>query len=465
MMIEQKNTVAELPSVPVAVVEPDVRVGRGWLRCELGANVEFSTAKMESYFFAEWRPVLYDALLLAAAVEFCDRTGRRPASGWGREIDLRIPVHEPERWNQKDVTHTLHDTLDFLTGDRWQIVFYRRRRPESAPRQNQFSLGNDKAAVIPFSDGLDSRAVAGIMSRMLGDRLVRVRLGSKDFDGGRHSAHRQPFTSVPYKVRAGERDFVESSARSRGFKFALLSGLAAYLAKAGRIIVPESGQGALGPTLVPVGQTYEDYRSHPLFTVRMERFLAALLGYKARFEFPQLWYTKGETLSRFIDECRDESSSWKSTWSCWQQNRHVSVENKKRQCGICAACMLRRLSVHAAGQTEPKTTYVWEDLGASTFESGAASAFEREKITRAMREYAIAGTLHFDHLAGLRHSPKNARALDLTVLQLSQACVLPESETRMRLDRMLAQHEIEWRHFIGSLGPDSFVADWAVYAR
>jgi hypothetical protein len=245
----------------------------------------------------------------------------------------------------------------------------------------------------------------------------------------------------------------------------LLSGLAAYLAKAGRVIVPESGQGALGPTLVPVGQAYEDYRSHPLFTVRMQRFLAALLGYEVAYEFPQLWHTKGETLSRFISECGRESSSWRSTWSCWQQNRHVGVEGKKRQCGICAACMLRRLSVHAAGETEPKTTYVWEDLGAPSFDSGASAAFGRKKITGAMREYAVAATLHFDHLAALRYSPANARALDLSAFQLSEACRLAEDKTRARLERMLAQHETEWGSFIGSLGPESFVAKWTVCAQ
>ena len=464
MTTVQKIEAAELPSVRVAVAEPGVRIGKGWLRCEIGSNLEFKTEKMESYFFAQWEPILYDALLVAAAVEFCDKTGRRPASDWGRDFELRIPVHEPERWNDEEVTRALHDTLNFLTGDRWQITFYGRRRAESVPRQGQFSLCNEKAAVIPFSDGLDSRAVAGLMSRTLGERLVRVRLGSKGFGGG-VSRHRQPFTSVPYKIRKGEKEFVESSARSRGFKFALLSGLAAYLAKAGRVIVPESGQGALGPTLVPVGQAYADYRSHPLFTLRMERFLRALLAYEVKFEFPQLWHTKGETLSQFINECGEESSSWKSTWSCWQQNRHVGVEGKKRQCGICAACMLRRLSVHAAGQTEPKTTYVWEDLEAHAFDAGAARAFERRKITGAMREYAIAGTLHFDHLAALRHSPANARALDLSAFQLSRACELDESKTRARLDRMLMQHETEWKSFIESLGPDSFVTNWAACAR
>ncbi|MGB8275959.1 MAG: 7-cyano-7-deazaguanine synthase, partial [Alphaproteobacteria bacterium] len=427
----------------------------------IGENLKFNTAKMESYFFAQWQPVLYDALLVAAAVEFCDKTKRRPARVWGRNIELRIPVHEPDRWNQQDVAAALHDALNFLTGDLWQISFYGRRHAETPPRQWLFRLHNDVSAVLPFSEGLDSRAVAGIMGRKLGDKLVRVRLGTKDFDDGKLSRHRRPFTSVPYNVRRGEKAFVESSARSRGFKFALISGLAAYLANAGRVIVPESAQGALGPTLVPVGHAYVDYRSHPLFTVRMERFLLALLGYGVKFEFPQLWQTKGETLTQFITECEDGQSAWASTWSCWQQNRQVPVDHKKRQCGICAACMLRRLSVHAAGLSEPVTTYVWEDLSADSFDAGAAASFDRKKITRAMREYAIAGALHLDHLATLRHSPANARAMALTAFQLSRACDLPEAETRTRLDHVLSQHETEWKNFMSSLGQSSFVAKWA----
>jgi hypothetical protein len=138
---------------------------------------------------------------------------------------------------------------------------------------------------MPFSNGLDSRAVAGLMAREMGNRLVRVRLGLKLPDGKALAHERQAFTTVPYKVRAGNDAFVESTARSRGFKFALISGIASYLAHAGQVIVPESGQGALGPTLVTVGQAYEDYRSHPLFTGRMEKFVEALLGHRVRYVF------------------------------------------------------------------------------------------------------------------------------------------------------------------------------------
>jgi hypothetical protein len=314
---------------------------------------------------------------------------------------------------------------------------------------------------MPFSDGLDSRIVADLMTRTMGDSLVRVRLGSKTSDA-KSLPRPYPFTSIPYHVRAGGRDFRESSARSRGFKFALISGLAAYLGKAADIIVPESGQGALGPALVTVGQAYEDYRSHPLFTGRMEKFLAALFGHKVRFQFPRIWYTKGETLSKFIKECAD-SSRWTATWSCWQQTRQVSVDKKKRQCGICAACMLRRMSVHAAGMTEARSTYVWEDLGAPSFHRGAAPSFPEKKITKKMRDYAIAGSLHLDHLAGLPASAANRGLLELQSFQLSRSLGLPEQDVRAKIDRLLVQHGNEWKGFVHSLGQSSFVAQWAIH--
>jgi 7-cyano-7-deazaguanine synthase in queuosine biosynthesis len=464
MMARTKESPSPTPCVAIHVTEPGVRTRHGSLGCQIGKNVEFSTASLESYFFARWERVAYDALLVAAAVEFGDRTQRRPAYTWQRKIELRIPVHNPDLWNDKRVADALHSVLDFLTGDQWRIEFYKRRQPASEPRQGLLSLHAGVDAVIPFSNGLDSRAVAGLVARELGERLVRVRLGSKLQDGEALSRQREAFTSVPFHVKSGQFAFVESTARSRGFKFALVSALAAYLAGATQVIIPESGQGALGPALVPVGQAYEDYRSHPLFTGRMERFLDALLGHRVRFSFPRLWYTKAETLRKFVDECED-NSSWFVTWSCWQQSRQVSINHKKRQCGICAACMLRRLSVYAAGLSEPSENYVWEDLSARTFTAGVAASFRPEKITHALREYAIAGALHLDHLAGLQDSPANARMLTLSGFQLSGALGLKETDARAKLDRLLHQHSCEWRNFMLSLGQNSFVADWALSAR
>jgi len=461
---KESQSPAPPPSIAVHVVESRAPERKNSQRCGIGENVKFSTESLESYFFAGWDPVAYDAMLLAAAVEFADRTQRRPALGWMREMELRIPVHEPDCWNSTSVTESLRSALNLLTGDRWQFEFYKCRKTAEKPRQGLLSLDADVEAVIPFSNGLDSRAVAGLMSRSLGKKLVRIRLGAKLQESEALSRRRAAFTSVPYKVQSGSREFVEKTARSRGFKFALISGLAAHLAKATQVIVPESGQGALGPALVTVGQGYEDYRSHPLFTTRMEKFLTALLGRSPRYHFPQLWETKGETLKRFVTEC-EEGSAWSLTRSCWQQNRHASVDQKKRQCGVCAACMLRRMSVHAAGLQEPNDGYVWENLAAPNFRAGAAPSFDPRKITGAMREYAIAGVLHLDHLAALPQSEANAGTLAVGAFQLAEVLGITESEARGKLDRLLRQHSKEWSGFVHSLGENSFVADWAVSGR
>ena len=137
--------------------------------------------------------------------------------------------------------------LRFVTGDHWSIRFVKRKgRPEDSAG-DRFRLFPPSKAVLAYSDGMDSLAVAGLARGCLGEDVVRVRLGGQ----GANEANGRPFVSVPYRVTTRRR---EATAMSRGFKFAMISGLAAYLTSAKRIIVPESGQGALGPALVSVGQ-------------------------------------------------------------------------------------------------------------------------------------------------------------------------------------------------------------------
>jgi hypothetical protein len=443
--------------VRVNVLEAGARARSGWISCYIGEHLQFSPDSLASYFFANWETVVFDAMLLAAAVEFCDRIKRRPALNWTRNIELRIPVHDPSLWTHKEVLGSLNDALQLLTGDRWHIEFSGRRKVAPRPEQGLFYLPPIQSpAIIPFSEGLDSRSVAGLMAKKYGSRLIRVRLGTKTDDRPKDSSGREyPFTTIPYKVKRGRYRFVEPSARTRGFKFALLSGLAAYLANADLVIVPESGQGALGPVLVPVGQAYEDYRNHPLFTAKMSTFLDTLLGRIVRFDFPRLWYTKGETLREYVSGTHP--SDWANTRSCWQDNRNVSVDGHRRQCGVCAACMLRRLSVHAAGLSEAPETYIWEDLSVASFENGAVAGFRK---TPAQRNYAIAGSLHLDHLAGLQRSRVYRPTLESYIQQVAAALGRPRLEVETGLNRLLSRHEYEWRSFTKSLGPNSFVSRW-----
>jgi hypothetical protein len=454
-MSRPNKSQSNIRTLRVAVLEKGQRAPSDWMPCQIGHNLEFSTARLESYVLSSWKPVTFDALLIAAAVEFCDRTLKRPALGWGRDFHLQIPVHNRAHWASKPVSQSLIDALSFLTGDHWNIAFTERKKAQEVPHQSVLEMPVGIQAVLPFSDGMDSCAVAGLMERELKNRLIRVRLGAKTIDRTAGAKARQPFTTVPYRVVLNKQG-AERSARSRGFKFATVSGVAAFLVGAPTIIVPESGQGALGSALVAVGHAYEDFRNHPLFTDRMQKYLRAAFGHQVQFDFPRLWYTKGETLAEYAKVAKDDAHL--KAWSCWQNSRQVAVSGRKRQCGICAACMLRRLSVHAAGLSEASETYVWENLSARTFEKGAARGFKH--LTEALYQYAIAGTLHLDHLAGLPGSTLQRHALERTAHLLARSQGLSPKKAEDKLDRLLAKHQSEWRAFVNSLGSTSFIANW-----
>jgi len=446
-------------SYRVHVLEASARARRGVIQCEIGKgkNLSFSSEALESYCFSPREPIIFDALLLAAAVEFCDRGLRRPTASWSRDILLRLPVHDASRWKSAAVIGTLTEALNFLTGDRWTFDFHERKYNELLPGQRPLNLSVNTNAVMPFSDGLDSWSVGTLFERNRGAEFLRVRVLSSRV-GRAPSDRLLPFASIPYDVRTRTNNQPGNAGRHRGFKFALVSGLAAYLAGVDKVIMPESGQGALGPALVPVGSVYPDFRSHPQFTAKMERFLTALFGCRINYDFPRLWNTKGETGRDAVAHAADPDV-WKKTRSCWQHNGRVSIDGKRRQCGVCAACMLRRLSVHAAGLQESPNTYVWENLGSRTFEAGAPANFS--KPPKPYQEYAVAGALHMDNLATFGTLQLQQASLKRHVFQIAQCLGESPVIVEGKLRTLLTKHAEEWGNFVKSPGDESFVKPWA----
>lgn len=448
---------SEETALLVDAIELGEDVRGGSIAARLGTTINFSIAGLESYFYTGWRPELVDLLVIAAAAEYCDHSFKRPAWGWARSFDLRVAVHKLDRWEDIAVHNSLEDALSFLTGDQWKVSFVQRAQDMARVGQGSLSFDVRDKVIMPYSDGLDSRAVAALVEDAEEGGLVRVRLGAKGADTNSKDTRERRFMSVPYKVRfdAGQR--VESSARSRGFKFAVITGIAAALANVDRIVVTESGQGALGPILVTLGQSYPDYRVHPAFTRRIENLFEALTGKAPHYEYPRIWSTKGETVA--AAQNLTQPPNWVNTRSCWQGARQVSFARKLRQCGICAACMLRRLSMHAAGLNEPGANYIWEDLSSSEIENGVVSGFTL--MTSSLREHAVAGVLHLDHLASLSGSALHSRAVARVARETADALAISSTEAEANLSTLLARHRAEWLSFQESLGPQSFVAKLA----
>jgi hypothetical protein len=450
----KKYHVADAPPHRIDAVELCQSVRIGARSAVLGESITLSIEGLKDFFFADWRPDLIDLLVVAAAVEFCDLSVKRPALGWSRSFDLLVAVHEEAVWNTSPVRTALEEALVFLTGDRWRITFINRRNPVVQVKARKLDLDTPDRVIMPYSDGLDSRAVAALVEHEEKGGLVRVRLGMKGADNAGSPRKNRRFMAVPYDVKLGKRMRVESSARSRGFKFAIITGIAAQLARIDRVVVTESGQGSLGPMLAASGQSYPDYRVHPAFTRRVERLFEILTGSAPRYEYPRIWYTKGETLAKA--NALAAPPSWHNARSCWQDSRRVGFDGHRRQCGICAACMLRRMSIHRAGIEESDSEYIWENLGAGDIRDGAVEGFMH--MSRAFEEYALAGVLHLDHLAGMAGSDLHRRAVRRVARETGDALGLSIAESERALNDLLARHRSEWLAFQVSLGSRSFVS-------
>ena len=445
---------AKISQKAIDVVEAGHAPRRGRIAFDLGRDLEFSTEALRSYAFALWEPVIYDAMVVAAAIEFSDRITKRPSRGWARRIDLRIPVHDPDRWSDPAVANSLHDALGFLTGDFWRIEFVQRSETVPPPMQ--------ECLPFPARPRLSSlTATAWIRGRW---RELRARLVARNWCALR-SARNLPenlsSTASCSHSRASPTNLGNgwrTARRARGAGVSsspLISGLAAYLADAGEILIPESGQGAIGPALVTVSHAYPDYRNHPLFTTRMACFLKALLGKDLRFSFPRLWHTKGETLREFAP--LPDGDSWRHTKSCWRNSRWSALNGTLIQCGVCAACMLRRMSVHAAGLSEEPGTYVCTDLSARSLDEAIHPDFKRK--SPAFEQYAIAGALHLDHMADMASTDARSSVRRHAVLT-GMALGISGSKTEASLVSMFERHAAEWNSFVNDLGSSSFIRQW-----
>jgi hypothetical protein len=172
----------ELKELAIDVVGQGERPCGGALACELDQNIRFDTEILESFSSTNWQAVVYDALIVAAAVEFCDRSLGRSAMNWGRRFRVRVPVHDPARWSDRAVMRTLVDALNLLTSDAWYFEFHVRKARAATPAQSRMEFPYDAEAVIAYSEGMDSRAVDGLARKRLGHRLVRVGVGTKRHD-------------------------------------------------------------------------------------------------------------------------------------------------------------------------------------------------------------------------------------------------------------------------------------------
>lgn len=443
--------------------EADEHLPANSIPCVVNRDIRISYWALERYCFRELSEMEYDLVILAGAVAFTDRKiTRHVTAGWSRSLSVTMPVHDPARWKAPNVTRSLTDTLGFLTGDQWKFNFIRRTQPRQCFNQPDLSLFSDGPfVVIPFSNGLDSFAQSQLL-RAEQPELSPIRVTTWNRAVSAHKQHwwedaagrHHPRLALPIKVDDG--NHAEATYRTRAFLFYIFAALAAHLSQAESVIIPENGQGSLGPCLVPFAGEWPQRGSHPGFTKRLEIFLKCCLGSDIKFEHPRIWQTKGQVLQSLKEYSM--LSGWEATNSCARDRRHVSVDlpNVNLHCGICGGCLLRRLTLYAADISSDNETYLWSDLSAPSLAKAMHSNAKRGTVAND-EDIAACNVLALDAFARTAGLPEDSPKFQQAAFDLAFPNTTANKRIASKLKALVAEHEREWTSFLSSLPSSSWI--------
>lgn len=415
---------------------------------QLGNHISLNHKDLEAYCWQRLSETDIDLLVLAASVALADRrVRRRRATGWARQLELDIPVHKPDQW--KAASPRIRETLEWLTGDLWEFQFRARRQADAAL---QLYLPNKSTApdvAISYSGGLDSFAYANRL-RQSNTRALLV----TTWHAGLHRVYPAGFerdaVRVPIRLRPGHER--EPTYRTRPFLYFVACALAAKMRGASRVVVPEPGQGALGPSLIPFGNEHPYRGTHPGFTFRLSGLLKSLWHQGVpEFVHPNLWMTKAALVREGVVKPKDEL--WKTTRSCSRdiaRTKGLGRSPETRQCGVCGNCLLRRMSLEANQLTDD--AYFWQDLASSNLKARRAAV----ATTKSDQEVATYAVLDIENLA--RATTADAKTvLEPAIADVALGLGVTRETASKNLARLLSAHRSEWTRFIGKLPASSWL--------
>ena len=355
----------------------------------------------------------FDLVVLAAAITAADtRIGRAhdAQDGWTREIELSVPVVEPQLWN--DMRDKLEQTLNFLTGDRWLLTF-RGRATSVAQLVPPVSddLTEKPTSVCLFSGGLDS-FIGAVDLLAAGESPLLVShywdsVTSKHqgvcLDALQDHFEDDPFQSV--RARVGfptgtvEDSGSEDTLRGRSFLFFALAALAADAIGSNITIhVPENGLISLNVPLDPLRLGALSTRTtHPYYMARFNEILGGL-GISARLHNRYRHRTKGQ----MVAECADldflrETAEHTMSCSSPAKMRYAADEERRqpKNCGHCVPCLIRRAALlHGLG--DDNTDYQVELEGKELDSEAATGEHVRSFLLAIWRLRSKPGRAKFD---------------------------------------------------------------------
>ena len=424
----------------------------------------FLYVRLASTFTRALPLALADLLDVAAAAYLADRfaprrhPGRKSSSvHQHRTIRIKLPVSDPELWSSHEVSALLVEALGFLTGDSWNFVFKPVESTTSSAASHDdylFELPPERPPkVMLYSGGLDSFAGAVhqlddqehfhvLMSGSTHNRMASgQRAQTRLLFAGRAEIGQHVVVSHRPVGKAADLP-MENSQRSRGFFHVSLGAAAALLLGTHELSIYENGIGAINLPFDASQIGTETSRAvHPKFLWLMEGLLAQISGQPFAIRTPFLFLTKAEALRH--PRMREFGVGIAETFSC---DRFPNYHEHRPQCGECPSCVLRRMSLEAAGLSDFDLSEGYtSDLKDASAPLRPAAAFVLEKF--AAQSYRLQKLLAAERSwAALSGAYPELREVQHALLQTG----LDPARVETQLQRLYREHASEWDAFSGS---------------
>lgn len=412
-----------------------------------GRHFRFDLDSVNTFCLGDLPARLVDFLRIASSFYVVDRlVKRRPTGGarkLSRTIGLKVELLDAGFWDQREVRDAIHETLEFVSGDFWDIEFLQDASPFC--RTNRL-LPDPYEGVSPlvclYSGGLDS--AAGLVARMAEcpgrpvlpvtvwhqprqRRLVREQL---KLLGGRFDVLVDPLivkVAMMWKSLLN-RDREENTQRCRCLLFASLGAIAAIMHGQQVVEVFESGIGAINlPLMAGMVGAMTTKSAHPKFLRLMSCLASLIADGEIEFRLPFFDRTKGEVVRSLAKAGLEELAH--QTASCV----HYPLRHSQhKQCGVCPACVFRRQAIVVAGIAESEGTYKYDFLG-------SPDGVERIPSKRLL--HLKASLMQVASLKDVREEASLPRSVARHLISTE---VLTDGHPREAVIALLARYRDEW---------------------
>lgn len=290
-------------------------------------------------FESEKDGLILDVVDVFSIIFFMDIRTTRNSNG-NRAYSVMIPVSNPDLWNQ--CIHLLKELISFVSMDDVDLKFTQvEKRFIGASLELDYGSYDN---VTLLSGGLDSfsGAFQNIMSNYrtiyAGYKLNTFEQSKQEnianFIAGRHiNSMRYFFDKIDIKK-------VERTQATRSLLFLSLGTAVAYEHKVKDVLIYENGFLSLNPFK---NGRFTTKTTHPK-TIHMFNSILSLLGLEQQAINPFIFETKGTIIHRLSGEFKKHI---KHTHTCAKSRQHPYLLDKKKQCGTCVPCVLRKISLAA----------------------------------------------------------------------------------------------------------------------